>query len=647
MGLLVDLFHKGGPFMFPILGALILALLGALIGGGLALAKVRVPLAAWLLLPALMVVTGALGTAQGTTTALEAIAHASAEYKSLLAAAGYSFTLIIWVFGLTCAAIALTASALALAAGTALGAGQGATMTWVRALAAGSLTLLGVGAAGVLALMSEIELVLWIPVTLLFGGLACAIAGLRQGAPGPDEDRVAAGAVGVGVMSALAVAACALAVHASGRVVAYEAMAHATPDLLGVLLAAAERTQDAALQVGATGVLVAVITAGFLSMPALGLLSELRTQVSAVLIGLMGFTVAGMAVVQEHTLGELEPWTPVEVMKLARAAVPVLPSTELPAGLRGPPLQSVIGFPIWVQQGGRWMSVAPGMEPSPVEDPRLEPSGHQIIAVEPTLPARDLLALGEGGLLVLVQPVASGGGFAVASVEMSIEPAEEAWPLLLVVEEGVAVPERERPILARSGASGAEALAAQVAQKSAASVVLVPGPRWTVQDLVTLCLAAKGEAEDARCVVESEVPDNNVVLRRLEEESHTYGDDPFGDRGLGERGSRGGSLSADDPIILGAVDKEAIESVVRRHSNQLRYCYERGLQNNPELEGKVTVKFVIAKDGSVSKSTLKASTLEDSAVEDCVVRVFERMAFPEPKGGGIAIVSYPVILRPG
>jgi hypothetical protein len=34
--------------------------------------------------------------------------------------------------------------------------------------------------------------------------------------------------------------------------------------------------------------------------------------------------------------------------------------------------------------------------------------------------------------------------------------------------------------------------------------------------------------------------------------------------------------------------------------NQIRYCYQRELTKNPELGGKVVVKFVIAKDGTVS-----------------------------------------------
>jgi hypothetical protein len=116
----------------------------------------------------------------------------------------------------------------------------------------------------------------------------------------------------------------------------------------------------------------------------------------------------------------------------------------------------------------------------------------------------------------------------------------------------------------------------------------------------------------------------------------------FGKKGEGGIGSIGG-----DPIILGALDKSLIDAVIKRNMNQIRYCYQRELTKNPALGGKITVKFVIAKDGSVSSATTKASTMGSPAVEGCINGRFMRFQFPEPKGGGIVIVSYPFIFSPG
>jgi pSer/pThr/pTyr-binding forkhead associated (FHA) protein/outer membrane biosynthesis protein TonB len=115
----------------------------------------------------------------------------------------------------------------------------------------------------------------------------------------------------------------------------------------------------------------------------------------------------------------------------------------------------------------------------------------------------------------------------------------------------------------------------------------------------------------------------------------------FGAKGEGGIGRIGG-----DPIILGALDKSLIDAVIKKHMNQIRYCYQRELPKNPSLGGKVTVKFVISKTGSVSKASTKTSTMNNKAVEGCINSRFMRFQFPEPKGGGIVIVSYPFIFQP-
>jgi hypothetical protein len=58
------------------------------------------------------------------------------------------------------------------------------------------------------------------------------------------------------------------------------------------------------------------------------------------------------------------------------------------------------------------------------------------------------------------------------------------------------------------------------------------------------------------------------------------------------------------------------------------------------------VKFVISKTGSVSKASTKTTTMANKAVEGCINSRFMRFKFPEPKGGGIVIVSYPFIFQP-
>ena len=118
----------------------------------------------------------------------------------------------------------------------------------------------------------------------------------------------------------------------------------------------------------------------------------------------------------------------------------------------------------------------------------------------------------------------------------------------------------------------------------------------------------------------------------------------FGPKGEGGFGRIGGN-----PIIMGALDKSLIDRVIKQHMNQIKYCYQKQLNANPTLGGKVTVKFVITGDGTVSSAKTAKSTLSGkgaSSVNSCINSRFLAFQFPKPKGGGMVIVRYPFIFQP-
>lgn len=96
----------------------------------------------------------------------------------------------------------------------------------------------------------------------------------------------------------------------------------------------------------------------------------------------------------------------------------------------------------------------------------------------------------------------------------------------------------------------------------------------------------------------------------------------------------------------GKLPVEIIQRIVRQNFGRFRKCYELGLRKNPQLEGTITVKFVIGRDGSVMQVDDGGSELTDQAVITCVVRAFGNLSFPEPEGG-IATVNYAIAFRPG
>jgi hypothetical protein len=96
--------------------------------------------------------------------------------------------------------------------------------------------------------------------------------------------------------------------------------------------------------------------------------------------------------------------------------------------------------------------------------------------------------------------------------------------------------------------------------------------------------------------------------------------------------------------VSGRLPPETIQRVVRASFGRFRGCYAEALDRNPTLEGRVVVKFVIDRDGSVSTSADAGSDMT-APVTDCVVRRFGDLSFPPPTGGVVTVV-YPLVLTP-
>ena len=95
-------------------------------------------------------------------------------------------------------------------------------------------------------------------------------------------------------------------------------------------------------------------------------------------------------------------------------------------------------------------------------------------------------------------------------------------------------------------------------------------------------------------------------------------------RGVGGLGGR--RASAPDVIpgqatVRGSLDKEIIRRIVRRHINEVKYCYEQELTKRPDLGGRITVQFTIAASGQVIASVLQSSTMGNARVESCTSRL--------------------------
>lgn len=83
-------------------------------------------------------------------------------------------------------------------------------------------------------------------------------------------------------------------------------------------------------------------------------------------------------------------------------------------------------------------------------------------------------------------------------------------------------------------------------------------------------------------------------------------------------------------------DREQIMAIVNSHSSAIQACYERGLKRNPNLKGKIVVRFTINYLGKVTKTDVVSSTLNNEAVERCIISRIKRWddfgVIPKEKG---------------
>ncbi|HEX4922619.1 MAG TPA: TonB family protein [Bdellovibrionales bacterium] len=101
----------------------------------------------------------------------------------------------------------------------------------------------------------------------------------------------------------------------------------------------------------------------------------------------------------------------------------------------------------------------------------------------------------------------------------------------------------------------------------------------------------------------------------------------------------------EESLVDGGLDREVIAAVIRDNLGHIRYCYERQLSAQPDLYGKVQIKFTIGAAGEVTSQQIGSSTLKNAMVEGCILRRVARWKFPNPKGGTSVIVTYPFLFK--
>lgn len=100
---------------------------------------------------------------------------------------------------------------------------------------------------------------------------------------------------------------------------------------------------------------------------------------------------------------------------------------------------------------------------------------------------------------------------------------------------------------------------------------------------------------------------------------------PTGTANVGSAAVSGGSVSNADRVVAGM-------------RAGFRACYNRGLANNPDLHGSVTIVARVGPNGDVVSATPQGGSTLGKEVIDCVSRRVRAAQFEPPSGGGATVV---------
>ncbi len=113
----------------------------------------------------------------------------------------------------------------------------------------------------------------------------------------------------------------------------------------------------------------------------------------------------------------------------------------------------------------------------------------------------------------------------------------------------------------------------------------------------------------------------------------------------GNTGKAGIGLIEEESEVVGGLDPDVIAQYIKTQLGQILYCYERQLSAHPEMEGKVSVKFIINGTGKVDEQKIGDTTLKNATVEGCILNKVAQWKFPTPNGGTKVVVTYPFLFK--
>jgi TonB family protein len=106
-----------------------------------------------------------------------------------------------------------------------------------------------------------------------------------------------------------------------------------------------------------------------------------------------------------------------------------------------------------------------------------------------------------------------------------------------------------------------------------------------------------------------------------------------------------GVVKSEAPAVDGPLDPSLVVKEVRTRIGAIKACYERALKRNPNLSGRVKIRWTITAAGTVSNVEIEEDSMGDAEASSCMRGLVGRWRFVAPSGGPVGVV-YPFIFEP-
>lgn len=89
-----------------------------------------------------------------------------------------------------------------------------------------------------------------------------------------------------------------------------------------------------------------------------------------------------------------------------------------------------------------------------------------------------------------------------------------------------------------------------------------------------------------------------------------------------------------------------VRQKIHKDLPKINRCYESALRFEPELAGKVSVRFAVVRKGYVRSLRIVENTTGNDRVERCVARVVSAIRFPSRRTGKSLSFTFPFVFAP-